>query len=85
MKPINDGGSAFPTKYDAYNNSPAHCIEGMTLRDYFAGQVLVGLLASEAEGFTIITEEDKTNEETIASIAYKFADAMLKARSNGKT
>ena len=33
--PINTGGPAFPVMY---------CSEGMTLRDYFAGQALAGFV-----------------------------------------
>lgn len=47
--------------------------EGMTLRDYFAGQALIGLLYRN-DGVTII-------EERIEEV-YRFADAMLKAREN---
>lgn len=42
--------------------------EGMTLRDYFAGQVIAGLAKFH-------TDTDK-----IAAEAYRHADAMLKAR-----
>ena len=44
---------------------------GMTLRDYFAGQALAGLLAHPQ----VLTHE------TCANIAYKAADAMLAERS----
>jgi hypothetical protein len=43
---------------------------GMTLRDYFAGQVLIGLS---------IRREGKTDEYDAIN-AYSLADAMLKAR-----
>lgn len=46
---------------------------GMTLRDYFAGQALTGLLA-HASG------EDPGKSP---SMAYKLADAMLAERENG--
>ncbi len=45
---------------------------GMTLRDYFAAQVLAGMLSSSAWR--------STGPGTCASAAYVFADAMLKAR-----
>lgn len=42
--PINDGGPAFP------NNDAHGCAyTGMTLRDWFAGQALPGLLAQRQE------------------------------------
>ena len=46
---------------------------GMTLRDYFAAKALQGLLASEVNAPT----------NTFAIRAYKVADAMMKARTDG--
>ena len=43
--------------------------QGMTLRDYFAAKAMQGKIASGSTGF-----------EDIAYYAYKYADAMLKAR-----
>jgi hypothetical protein len=43
---------------------------GMTLRDYFAAKALQGLISTEGAG----------SAERYAEIAYKLADAMLKAR-----
>ena len=63
--PINTGGPAFPVMY---------CSEGMTLRDYFAGQALVGML----QNYT--TQKFGLGEQTCARGAYEFADAMLAAR-----
>jgi len=51
---------------------------GMTLRDYFAGQALVGLLASQH-----INPHDyplKRAAEISAEKSYAMADAMLEAR-----
>lgn len=51
--------------------------EGMSLRDYFAGQALAGMIAAEGEaGFY--------RPETAAVRSYEVADAMLAARSNGR-
>lgn len=44
--------------------------KGMTLRDYFAAKALQGLISTEGAG----------SAERYAEIAYKLADAMLKAR-----
>jgi hypothetical protein len=64
--PIKDGGSAFPVMY---------CSEGMSLRDYFAGQALAGMVTS---GKAI---EWKACE--IADGCYSLADSMLAARNQG--
>lgn len=60
----NDGGPAFPTV--AGQTVYSH---GMTLRDWFAGQVLAGLMVNSCNDYI----DD-------AVIAYKQADAMLEAR-----
>ena len=56
-------------------NVPAGCREdqGMTLRDYFAGQWLAGYIANPSIGSG--THKDE------ATAAYAMADAMLKARN----
>ena len=63
-KLINDGGSAFPT-HDYQ--------EGMSLRDYFAGQALAYAVANP--NFELISFEES------ATGAYMMADAMLEART----
>ena len=64
-KPIDDGGPAFP------NNDAHGCaFSGMTLRDWFAGQALVGLLVNHNAKFF---DNDARN-------AYTVADAMLAER-----
>jgi hypothetical protein len=45
--------------------------DGMTLRDYFAGQALAGRLANSSTPFDIYA----------ARYAYHIADVMLEARS----
>lgn len=68
------GGPAFPTKnYKAVVPEATGYAEGMTLRDYFAGNAIQGLLADPA------WRRDMDFEET-AWAAYEQADAMLKAR-----
>jgi hypothetical protein len=63
----NTGGPAFPT-----TNYSAVYSEGMTLRDYFAGQAL----ASVNLGIGV---SDEYYRKT-ANHCYAMADAMLKAR-----
>ena len=70
MKKQNNGGPAFPyCEQDGQGGYEQH--KGMSLRDYFAGKALAGLLASG---------EDSIDAETNAHDAYIIADAMIKAR-----
>ena len=81
----NDGGPAFPcpANPDEGHTSPitgewvdtsefAAASTGMTLRDWFAGQALAGLV-------TLESRLDKEPAED-AALAYRIADAMLAAR-----
>lgn len=72
-KPINDGGAAFPLKY-AIGMQP-----GMTLRDWFAGQALTGLIAS---GVPVAGKRELTALD-YAPVAYQMADAMIAQRAKG--
>ena len=82
MSNQNNGGSAFPQH--GWTKDP-EVLErmrnqgGMTLRDWFAGQVLQGMAASSlfAEG---IQDGRPSCTNPIAESAYAIADAMLKAR-----
>jgi len=57
---------AFPQTMDTIIDKP-----GMTLRDYFAGQVLNGLFAGNNAGGSI---------DALAERAYIYADAMIEVR-----
>jgi len=62
-------GAAFPTGL-----TPGHYSqEGMSLRDWFAGQVLTGTIAGGNVGIN-------TTYEDLARVCYRQADAMLEAR-----
>jgi NTP pyrophosphatase (non-canonical NTP hydrolase) len=79
-KQIDDGGPAFP-KTGNFNNDQSGEYdsvdrEGMTLRDWFAGQALAGWFASPACQGSV---------EDSAIGAYKAADAMLAARKQEAT
>jgi hypothetical protein len=72
--PINDGGPAFPCEEQIRCNGEVCDIRkftGMTLRDYFAAAALQGNIAHP---------EVTGNRDDIARDAYKYADAMLKAK-----
>lgn len=59
--------------------------EGMTLRDHFAGQALVGLLsdAKHLAGASNIANGGPV-AAVVAEMAYNFADAMLRQRERAK-
>ena len=72
-----DGGPAFPAQWESpISGDPMQSL-GMTLRDYFAGQALAGMFASEGVG-----PEGSTWGEIpdVAQHAYRMADAMLAER-----
>jgi hypothetical protein len=69
----NDGGPAHPV----CTGNPDHWQKGMSLRDWFAGQALTGLL-------TRVGEDDLINSSHLASVkAYVMADAMIAERAKG--
>lgn len=69
-----DGGPAFPwpesLDYEGWG--------GMSLRDWFAGQALMGIMASEND------YDYGKHLESNAAVSYAQADAMLAERDNGK-
>ena len=87
--PTNDGGPAFPTpmgpafhvdgegnRIGTWEWDEETGDSGMSLRDYFAGQALAGLMADpNAEG----------TPEAFARIAYQIADAMIAERNKEGT
>lgn len=75
MSDIRTGGPAFPI--DAYITQGYMQAEGMTMRDYFAGQAAH---AAAAHAFANIPKAQAMQllpEEWAARIAYGVADAML--------
>ena len=61
-----DGGPAFPC-----TDAKGFVSEGMSLRDYFAGQALAGLLAQYGYGAL---------KQSLITDCYEYADAMLAER-----
>ena len=78
---INNGGPAFPSgksETPGHENSlPYH--EGMTLRDWFAGQALAHI-GNEYVAHGEITRQAQEHAMTLAAHAYNIADAMIAAR-----
>jgi hypothetical protein len=80
-----DGGPAFPfTPVYEHDESPGspYCItySGMSLRDWFAGQALVGLSANASVTARYQTALSDDVRSKFAEFSYKMADAMLAAR-----
>ena len=51
-------------------------IDDLELREYFAGQALAGIMANSHDDFVLM------NNEQIAQLSYRMADAMIKEREN---
>ena len=66
MSTPKDGGAAFPTRNQA----------GMSLRDWFAGQVMNGW----ATNGWVFGSDRPTGDNQAATYAYQIADAMLRVR-----
>lgn len=79
---IDEGGFAFPTTAITTPDGRvlAGASDGMSLRDWFAGQALVGLLAS---GQWHNSTMQNGFAEHIANHADEIADAMIAARKGG--
>lgn len=79
----NDGGQAFPLHEITYGKEQIGThIVALTLRDYFAGQALVGLMASpllSPEVYKDMPIEECS--EFFAKVCYKTADTMLAERN----
>lgn len=93
---INDGGPAFPTPIAGCNDGgvyPATQITpnggGMSLRDWFAGKAMQGILACSAISAPIPNgnpweKQGVGYNDWVAGCAYSIADAMLRARETGR-
>lgn len=68
---IDDGGTAFPIPWGQVMSDAG---KGMSLRDWFAGRALTGLLSNHLCKGTI---------ERYCRDSYRYADAMILARKGG--
>lgn len=69
----NDGGPAFPGAYKTNTGLPFWS-EGMSLRDYFAGLAMQGMLANSALDLA------GENGFYVVKSAYRMSDAMIQHR-----
>jgi len=98
---IDDDEPSFPTVEKVFNINTAkgfeHCVidatQGMTLHDYFAGQAMAGMLASENGCSLPAWPDDSTLESRAVPGAYKqlavqdayaWADAMIAEKRRRK-
>jgi hypothetical protein len=72
----NDGGPAFPRAGDALTRC-----DGMSLRDWLAGQAIGGLITGRDWSFIPDAHEKMT---AWARAAYSVADEMLAEREQGR-
>lgn len=89
-KEINTGGPAYPTIANVEYAQNWDTEEGMTLRDYFAGQALAGIINSTQDFvFKTLMENGNHGELKIQlekmifdtpKDSYRIADAMIKER-----
>lgn len=72
---IDNSGQAFPRgiSFNPVSGQAHQSYEGMSLRDYFAAAAMQGILAHPNSVF---------EPAGTADCAYKYADAMLKARQS---
>ena len=74
-----DGGAAFPCETYGFRNGKETTTptNGMSLRDWFAGQALIGIMSNYT------TTKFGATDADVARAAYDYADAMLASRRGG--
>lgn len=81
-RPINSGGPAFPrpswapTGYTVEDIEATDPQEGMSLRDWFAGQIVAAYVNQDRDADNL----NKASRLIRCKSAYEWADAMLEAR-----
>ncbi|PZU22455.1 MAG: hypothetical protein DI589_11205 [Shinella sp.] len=86
MSKIDTGGPAFPLV--TWKSPDGMCVElshnGMTLRDYFAGQAMQ-VLIGQIDGGDVETAKDIAELiKTASKLSYVVAGAMIVARKGGE-
>jgi len=78
--PIDNGGPAFPQDGSGYVGVAP---QGMSLRDWFAGQALPACHRAAFE-YAKMSRGESMSDADIAKRCYDFADAMLLVRKETK-
>ena len=77
MMAVDKNTPAFPPTFGV----SGECGEGMSLRDWFAGQALPAIILATSEGrHNPVTSHGLSVEKSIAMDAYLMADSMMEAR-----
>ncbi len=81
---IDDGGPAFPLCIPDFHGEKPHLQEGMSLRDWFAGQAseedIRAHLGTQTHPYTGHTINLRSREKA----KYDYADEMIAARKGGQ-
>lgn len=72
-----DGGAAFPRR--AIGSELAGDMPGLSIRDWFAGQFLAGMIAAPPGRFKVT--KGFSDKEATAQACYDYADALLAERA----
>ena len=84
---MDDGGPAFPRPRSEGNLEVYDAQQGLSLRDWFAGQALSAVLANSGmtAAFNEQAKEEKISPALVAAqFVYGIADGMLEARKGEK-
>lgn len=78
------GGPAFPYNELSQQTGGVYAQHaGMSLRDWFAGQALAGIVGTNYDWFTSDSADYGSRVHSAAHFAYSLADAMIAARAQG--
>lgn len=88
MSKIDNGGPAFPLNSPSGTPDYMPARDGMSLRDYFAAQALVGQVTTDVPEWQVRAwfgtyASNVTRYQIAAKMAYAFAEAMMLERTNG--
>jgi len=80
---IDDGGPAFPCIAANRGRPQGVDLEGMTKRDWFAGQAIAGIIMGADIAFLMGKREGRITTPEAARDAFRVADAMIVEQRKG--